>query len=61
MAMTELEKLRTEVNLCNVQAARKANQLKVMELKEAIARIEKDIQVSLDKEQEIEQTLRDKG
>lgn len=55
--MTSLERLTAESNLANVKAARLSNQLKVAQLEDAIERIKKDIQVSLDKEAEIEQKL----
>lgn len=55
--MTSLERLTAESNLANVKASRLANQLKVAQLEDAIERIKKDVQVSLDKEAEIEQQL----
>lgn len=59
--MLPLEKKRAEVNLANVRAGRLANELKVDELYEAIERIKKDIQISADKEAEIEQLLKEQG
>lgn len=55
--MTPLEVKRLEVQLANVRAARLANELKVDELLEVIERLKKDIQLSSDKETEIELSI----
>jgi hypothetical protein len=55
-----LDLKRLQVQLANVRAARLANELKVDELREAIERIEKDIQVSLAKETDLETQIKNK-
>ncbi len=55
----EVKKL--QVQLANVRAARLANELKVDEMHEAIVRIEKDIQISVAKEAELETQIAEKG
>lgn len=55
-----LEIKRLEVQLANVKASRLNNELKVDELLEAIERMKKDIQVSLDKETELENQIKGK-
>lgn len=49
---------RIQVQLAHVRAARLANELKVEELQEAVSRIQNDIQISLDKEAELEAQMK---
>jgi hypothetical protein len=53
-----LDLKRLQVQAANVKAARLANELKVDELLEAIERIKKDIQVSLDRESDLETQIK---
>lgn len=55
-----LEIKRLEVQLANVKAARLSNELRIDELSEQIERIKKDIEVSLAKEMELENIIKEK-
>ncbi len=54
----EIKKL--EVQLANVKAARLGNELKIDELGEVIAKLKKDVQISLSKEDELALTIKNK-
>lgn len=56
-----LEAKRIEVQLANVRAARLNNELRVEELLEVIEKLKKDIQISLEKENELQQTYKEKN
>lgn len=54
----ELKKL--ELQLAQVAVARQSNEVRVLELKDAIDRIEKDIEISKAKEEELANQLKKK-
>lgn len=55
-----LEYKKLEAQLAGVRAARLANEVKVYELSDAIERINKDIQVSLEREADLEKQMSEK-
>lgn len=55
-----LEVKRLEVQLANVKAARMANELRVDELLESVERLKKDLEISMTKEVELEDIIKNK-
>lgn len=55
-----LEIRKLELQLAQVAVARQANEVRVLELQEAIERIEKDIDISKAKEAELDKQIKDK-